>query len=1578
MSNFIIAAKEQPRTIFLDTLVFPAYGAAVSVLVILVQVILRTSPARRLYASIPASDTTATQIENVENLSEQSSYAITRHIRQLGGPLIFAYRLARFLACLTLLSMTIFTVVDRAQHTRHVKHIAPAVWIQVALCGTYGYASFLALLSVATNAQLSKLATRHLALVLLLVWGVYVYRDIWPLATYSLTPVDAAEGGLLWAKFSVLSFAAVFVPLLVPRQYIPVDLTSPWKPTPEQTACLLSMMIYAWLDRTVWEAYKVPHLPIEKLPALADYDSATYLVRRSFEHLDPFQVKKKRHLFWSLMSVFRTEYCVLALMLTIQSFTQFASPIGINQLLRYLEHNGEGAFVRPWVWISWLFFGPVLGSVAVQWYIFNTTRMLTQATGIMTQLIFEHSLRIRVKAEVSETPASSAVNTAVGTPDNASIVEEQEHESPTGSSGEDETMFASTASVDTSSTQGKQKAKAASVSGDSKKNEEKPANADGTKGGNLVGKINNLVTTDLDNIIHGRDFLFIVVEIPIQLCLCVWFLYSILGWSAFTGMAVMVLMFPLPGYVAKIIQSIQQEKMKKTDARVQDVTETMNVIRMVKLFGWEPRVVEKILDKREEELSYQWKYRLYGMINAILNHVIPFITMIVTFMTYTVFMKRQLTASAVFSSMAVFDMLRQSMHMIFGLLPEIIRGKVSLDRVNDFLHNTELLDKFYQGSSESEIILSQNNAPNDVIGIRHSSFRWSNDEDGMSTPGTAPRNFILRIEDEVTFRRGHINLIVGPTGSGKTSLLMALLGEMHHIPSGPDSYFNLPREGGVAYAAQESWVQNETIRDNILFGAPYEEERYHKVIEQCGLKRDLTLFDAGDQTEVGEKGLTLSGGQKARITLARAVYSSAEILLLDDVLAALDVHTARWVIDKCFKGDLVRGRTVLLVTHNVAMVTPIAEFVVSLGTDGCILSHGTLSKALEKDKELSAEVEEENKEIEKKEQEIDQVEEEAGSKKSDGKLIVAEEVSVGHVSWAALKMFLFSLGGSHQFFFWFLCLATLLASELTETIQTWFLGFWARQYEEQDPSQVKVSFYLSVYALLLLGSSALYCIGYIFYIYGALRASRFIHSTLISSVLGTTLRWLDMTPTSRIITRCTQDIAAVDGPITDYFRAVLELSISMLTKLAAVVVMSPIFLIPGVLVAVVGGWCGQVYMKAQLSVKREMSNARAPVLGHFGAAIAGLTSIRAYDAQEMFRKESYSRINRWICIRIDTLGALFSAGLATYLVYGGIFTASNTGFSLNMAVGFSGMILWWVRVLNEFEVSGNSLERIEQYASIEQEPEPSEQGVPPAYWPSSGNLRVENLSARYSLDGPRVLHDISFEIKSGERVGIVGRTGSGKSSLTLSLLRCIITEGKVYYDGLATDTINLDALRSSITIIPQVPELLSGTLRQNLDPFDQHDDAVLNDALQAAGLFSLQSDTEEGRITLDSQISSGGGNLSVGQRQILALARAIVRQSKLLILDEATSAIDYATDTIIQSSLRRELDQGVTLLTIAHRLQTIMDADKIMVLDAGRVVEFGKPSELLKNEKGMLRALVDESGDKEALYAMAEGGSTSA
>ncbi|KAH9059057.1 hypothetical protein EDB87DRAFT_1832312 [Lactarius vividus] len=1489
-------------------LLIPSYFAILSIVLLLAQAVFSSSLVRRFRG------------EDAPVAATRGESGVT------GGSIIFIFQVSRLVAVLTLLGLAIFCFVQEKgqQHVsqssaestfngrKHEgKHrygggsLTEREWLDLTLCLTYLYAAFLALVAVTARRVRASVASFHLSSLLLSTFSVYAYRNIWPLLTFTLSPVDAWEGPLLWVRIGLLAFAAIVIPLLDLQQVI----------NPEQTASLLSMVLYTYLDPIVFLAYRVPHLSHDMLPPLADYDYTRNL------HLDTFSGGPRRHIFWSILAVFRREYIQLAIFVVIKVFSTLMAPIGMNQLLRYLETRGEGAVVRPWVWVAYIFLGPALGTMAFQYYLFIASGILVRVTAIVTQLVFEHALRIRVKAETSSSPsatptATPEVGSGTTTPDSGSVVEINTVSEEAGGSSEET---------------GSEQSVIAGSSIKGKRKEEAPGSDSVREGGdepgdssNLVGKMNNLVSTDLENIVDGRDFLLLILYFPLQVVICIWFLYDILGWSTFVGTAVMVTLFPIPGIVAGKIQKVQKEAVKRTDARVQAATETMGVLRMIKLFGWEPKIAARLAEKREQELQYIKLRQILGMSIVMINFFIPVITMVVTYVTYTAIMKRALTPSAVFSSMAVFDLLSDQLHAIFRMIPMFIQARVSLDRVNDFLHHTELLDEFTDADKSPERVMLTDSSrfDQDVIGFQNASFTWSNDHaDGILTPSR--RRFTLRVQGELLFKPGCFNLIIGPTGSGKTSLLMALLGEMHFVPMSPDSWYHLPREGGVSYAAQESEEQ-----DNILFGAAYDEERYNKVIYQCGLQRDLSLFDAGDKTEVGEKGLTLSGGQKARVTLARAVYSSSQILILDDVLAALDVHTARWIVEKCFKGDLIRGRTILLVTHNVAMATPLADYVVSLGKDGRIASRGSVSDALKKDKALAKELAEGTRAI-KDDEKIDSEELDETVKSADGKLILAEEISEGNVSWDAgepttqpfrildgethwctaqrneVKLFINGLGGTHPVLFWILFPVGLLLCDTAMTVQTWFMGYWAEQYDIYPPEQVNITFYLIIYGLIILAATAM------------------LHDR---SVLGTTLRWLDTTPTSRVTTRVTQDIRALDGPVADTFAWAIDISGAMLIKFVAVVYLTPAFSVPGISIAVFGAWLGRIYMRAQIAIKREMSNAKAPVLGHFGASVAGLTSIRAYGAQIAFREESYRRIDRysranrsfwnmnrqvestnsppWINLRIDFLGGLFAASLAAYLIYvpNERSLPSDTGFSLTMAIGFSSLILWLVRTLNDFEATGEeriiffydsmfigatySLERVHSYINAEQEPKATEQGIPPAYWPASGDIRVERLSARYSLDGPKVLHDISFHIKSGERVGVVGRTGSGKSSLTLSLLRCIFTEGSVYYDGRLTSSINLNALRSNITIIPQIPELLSGSLRENLDPFSQYDDATLNSALHASGLFSLQNDDDDGRLTLDSQIASGGGNLSVGQRQILALARAIVRGSKLLILDE--------------------------------------------------------------------------------------------
>ncbi|KAG6888553.1 hypothetical protein C0995_007425 [Termitomyces sp. Mi166 len=1507
----------------------PVYVSIASAAILFIHVLISSKLTRPVFVRLGF---TGKSEDAVQENTEDS------HIQRHGGHIIFAAEVLTLIGSLELLRVALLRIFA-IEGPQRIELIVASI--------PFAYASLLALFAVAYSR--STVASSHVPLVLGTSWIVYFIRDVVPLMTYTESPLDPLY--MLWELIGVLSFTGVLLPLITPRPYVPFDPTDPMPPNPSQTASWLSLTLFGYLDPAVWLAYKVPHLPLTDLPPLADSDHAKNLVRAAFPHLDPFsevnigggtgttprQEKKARPIFRAILTVFRKDVISVTLLLLAYNAASLLSPYGLKKLLEYLESREE-ATVRPWVWIASLFVAPFAGTLVMQQYQMVLARATVHLEAILTQLILQHALRIRVVAEgKSEPVANTGTHTPVPSISGSSS-------SSGASSSQPETETESTAVASEADT----KATPAAASTDAQKS--------------LVGRMNNLITSDLQTITKASEFMQVFVAGPVMVILCIAFLYTILGWSAFVGFGVMLVLMPMPVAFSKLLQGAAKEVSKKGDDRVETVTETMSVIRMIKMFGWEKKMAERIDEKREAELTWVWWNKIYSLL-----------TMNFQFSGYI------LTCS---------DHEEDSgwTYMLFMWVPMVVKGNVSLQRISDFLQNTELLDEFTEDAQEHLFNLDYNG---EEIGFCDATFSWSND-DGLSTGSLTPskRRFRLHIKDELLFKRGAFNLIIGPTG------------EMHFMPSGPGAWYNLPRSGGVAYAAQESWVLNATIKDNILFGAPLDEERYKKVIHQCSLTRDLELFKAGDLTEVGEKGLTLSGGQKARITLARAIYSSAEILLLDDVLAALDVHTAKWIVEKCFVGDLVQGRTVLLVTHNVNMAAPISEFVVSLGSDGQILSQGSISDALAKNSELKAEVAEEKQREEKAEQEIDD-DQEAETRKEEGKLIVEEESGEGHISWASVKMYLVALGGKYWMVFWPMFTAATVFECTIEILQPWLLGAWATEYSIHPPEEVNVTFYLVGYVLLVCLMLAVFFVAQTTLTLGALRASASLHKRLIETILGTTLRWLDKTPTSRVITRVTQDVAAVDTTIPDLFSHMFEIGVIIVVRFFAILIYTPTIGLFAIIIFVVGGVVGNIYMKAQLAVKREMSKAKAPVMAHFGASIEGITSIRAYGAQNsillksLAKVDNYSRASRvfndfarWIAVRVDALGGCFAALLGIWFVYNpntGVST-SNSAFTLNSKHVRSE---WCVLLLPLWPslvspppppptTPGNSLERLQEYMTIEQEPKSTDAGEPPASWPASGALRVRNLTARYVRGGPAVLRGVSFDVRAGERVGVVGRTGSGKSSLMLALLRCVDVdvdgdgdggERGVWFDGLRTQDVNLERVRGGVTVIPQVPELLSGTLRRNLDPFDQFDDATLNASLRDAGLYALQSADDESRLTLESAIARGGSNLSVGQRQIVALARAMVRESKLLILDE-----DYKTDAIIQTSLRTKLSKDVTVLTVAHRLQTIMDADRIMVLDAGQIVEFDKPWRLLEREDGYLRRLVDESGDREALWESAERG----
>ncbi|TDL20550.1 P-loop containing nucleoside triphosphate hydrolase protein [Rickenella mellea] len=1504
-----------------------------------------------------------------------SAYVEKSH--SLDGSAIFCFRLLKLLCVLALLSVHMYDVaLDEGS-------ISSIVF--------YVYVSVLAGCSIFLTPEWRDKSNLHVSWLLLSALFVYLYLDVWPLAALNNPDSDITRGSVIWTRIGLLTLAGFIIPAISPRPFRPKQ--SDDVPSPEDTCSILSRVTYTYLDPVIFYAYRVPDIKLEELPPLPPDERSAVLAEKNFPKIDPVQITTKRHIFWSLTRIFANHYAMCLFYVILNAFAEFVNPLGMKNLLAYLEEGRPQIGLRPWVWVLFVALAPLIGGIIVNQYFYESTFIIVETESLLTQLVFEHSLRIRMKNDVldkkeeeeikkddSKKASVSDVASATASTTTTAVEDDVSPEDPTTDGAQTPIEGAETPTQPADPTKDGSKL----AEGD------RPPEKEKEKSVYLVGKINNLLTTDVNQIKSMQDVMMIFGGL-IQVVIAIVFLYYILGWSAFVGMGVIVLCLPLPAYVGKLVMQAQKGKMGKTDARVQAVSETMNVLRMVKLFAWEIKMLDQITQKRDTELRWvRYGKLLDYLVLSNVNAIIPILSMLFAFGTYTLIMKRPLTASVAFTAIALFLNLSGKMFLVAWQLPLAIRIKVSMDRFNEFLNDTELLDNT---SATNKVAAYAARAPDsDVIGFNAATFSWTD----INKPQPAKSNsriFRLHFDGEIVFKRGGINLILGPTASGKTSLLMALLGEMYYKPHGPGSWFNLPRGGGIAYAAQESWVLNETVRENITFGEPFDEDRYNKVLNHCALERDISLWEAGDQTEIGEKGLTLSGGQKARVTLARALYSRAEILLLDDVLAALDVHTAKWVVDNAFNGDLVSGRTILLVTHNIALTSSIADFVITLGKNGRIAQHGSITDVLRKDAKLRAAFEKEKALTEKIEADKEAQANEA-EKKVAGKLVVPEDKSIGRVERAAMMLFMRGFGGP---LFWISTLSSRTLTTVFSIAGPVWISYWSSQYALTD--HVPAVRYLGIYALIQLVQLGFGGLATLFWVLGSMRASRIIHYELVRSIFSAPLRWLDTVPIGRVITRCTQDIDAVDNAFSSRAATFVEMTITLLGNFLVSVYMAgwPA-LVSGAAMAGLGGWLGVVYLKAQLSVRREMSNAKSPVMSQVGAALAGLPSIRAYAAEGRFRSGlrqrldvsvratwTYFTINRWIAIRADSLGAMFSTVVTTFLIYGTDVRAGSVGLTLTVVNAFAGEILWWVRMYNFVEIQANSLERILDFLRIEHEPKPTDRGKPPAYWPSSGSLRVEKLSARYSDDGPEVLHDLNFEIRSGERIGVVGRTGAGKSSIALALLRAIKTKGSVFYDGIPTYAINLDALRSSVTLIPQQPELLHGTLRENLDPFGQYDDSTLNDALRSAGLFQLQeqrkvgtsqtaaADSDEGSATigLDTQVDAGGANFSLGQRQIIALARAIVRQSKLLILDEATAAIDYETDTAIQNSLRTELGKDTTIITIAHRLQTIMDADRIMVLEAGRLVEFDSPKTLLQNENGLLRALVDESEDSAHLKELA-------
>eukprot|EP00183_Erythrolobus_madagascarensis_P000582 CAMPEP_0185848574 /NCGR_PEP_ID=MMETSP1354-20130828/3399_1 /TAXON_ID=708628 /ORGANISM="Erythrolobus madagascarensis, Strain CCMP3276" /LENGTH=1448 /DNA_ID=CAMNT_0028548985 /DNA_START=55 /DNA_END=4401 /DNA_ORIENTATION=+ len=839
-------------------------------------------------------------------------------------------------------------------------------------------------------------------------------------------------------------------------------------------------------------------------------------------------------------------------------------------------------------------------------------------------------------------------------------------------------------------------------------------------------------------------------------------------------------------------------------------------------------------------------------------------------------------------------------------------------------------------------------------------------------------------------RPGELTVVVGRVGSGKSSLVQAMLGEIKKLSG------EVVVHGSVAYVPQTAWIFNGTLQDNILFGEAMDDERYAQALLVSSLEADLDVLPGADMTAIGEKGINLSGGQKQRVSIARAVYAAADVYVMDDPLSALDPHVGKAVFDQCLsKRGVLRHTTRVLVTNQLQYV-PDADQVIWL-ENGQVKMQGTYRQLMSTEEEFVKLMAESNGEdnnalaeaeaalVSESQQNRDAAREQelrhinttrlmqkvSTNMKRRDTLMSKEDRNTGSIGMRSYLDYMKATGG----YVLFTALLVFFAfTTAIGVINNWWLSFWSEQ-EATNPGRYSLAFYLGIYFMLAIGFAILTFIRTVLFLFAALRASRTIHSRCYNSVTHAPMEFFDTTPIGRIIARFSRDVAGLDTQVPQSWQQFLNTTLNLLSSYILVAVITPLFIVVAVPVGAGYFALQRFYNRTNLETKRLDSISKSPIYAHFSETLGGLSSIRAYRKQNRFRDVNIGAINgnhrayfaqiasnRWFSMWLEILGStlIFFAALFGVLGKGRIYSGL-VGLSLTYALQVTSFLGFTVRSITELEAQMNAVERLEFYANkVPQEaPYIIEDKRPPTGWPSLGAVAFKDLKLRYRKDLDLVLKGVSLDIGSGTKVGIVGRTGAGKSSLMVAMLRLVEpTSGTIVVDDLDITTIGLEDLRTRITIIPQDPVMFSGSIRFNLDPFKEFDDPRLWDVLEKAHLKSFVSSLEGG---LDGLVSEYGENLSAGQRQLICLARALLRKPRVLIMDEATSSVDHETDQMIQDTVREEFADA-TILTIAHRLWTIADYDQVLVMDNGVVGEYGPPSVLLENPDGFLTSMVSALG----------------